>query len=161
MERLIQRIDRETSVVFDTGKFDDWCVFIKTRDEKKPPLDIDYFNFFKSLAGKFGANRVYSEFVEIYNEVNYSVDKSTLSRIISIAKKYPKPLDRDVALNLVVIYAGMIAEKNKKNAVLKERIKRLGMHQVLIENMPVNEAASFSRGMKATELDKICTEKGF
>ena len=27
----------------------------------------------------------------------------------------------------------MVAEENKKHAILKKRIKRLGMHQVLIE----------------------------
>ncbi len=34
-----------------------------------------------------------------------------------------------------VLYAGMVAEENKENAVLKKRIKRLGMHQVLIDGL--------------------------
>ena len=161
MERLIQRIDKNTSVVFDTGKFDDWCVYIKTGSGRKPPLDTEYFEFFRNLASQFGTERVYGEFVEIYNLVSTSIRKEARSRIIAIAKTYPTPLDRDVALNLVVIYAGMVAERNKKFAVLKERIKRLGMHQVLIEGMDVNEAANYSKGMKASELDKICREMGF
>ena len=161
MERLIQRIDRDTSVVFDSGKFDDWCVYVKTPIGRKPPLDNEYFSFFKKLANDFGTERVYGEFVEVYDRVTNAVDRQVLDRIIQLAKNYPSPLDRDVALNFVVIYAGMIAEKNKKNAILKERIKRLGMHQVLMENMPVDEAANFSRGMKARELDGICKQKGF
>jgi hypothetical protein len=161
MERLIQRIDKDTSVVFDAGKFDNWCVFVKTQFGRKPPLDTEYFTFFKNLANNFGRDRVYCEFVEIYESVSESVQKSVLNRIIEIAREYPSPIDRDVALNLVVIYAGMIAERNKRNTVLKERIKRLGMYQVLIENMPVAEAATFSRGMKANEIQKICKERGF
>ena len=161
MERLIQRIDRDTSVVFDSGKFDDWCVYVKTPTGRKPPLDNEYFSFFKKLANDFGTERVYGEFVEVYDRVTTAVDRQVLDRIIQLAKNYPSPLDRDVALNFVVIYAGMIAEKNKKNAILKERIKRLGMHQVLMENMPVDEAANFSRGMEWRELDGICKQKGF
>lgn len=161
MERLIQRIDRDTSVVFDSGKFDDWCVYVKTSAGRKPPLDTEYFSFFKKLANDFGTERVYGEFVEIYDRVTEAVEREALDKIIQLAKNYPSPLDRDVALNLVVIYAGMIAEKNKRNAILKERIKRLGMHQVLIENMPISEAANFSRGMKARDLDEICKQKGF
>ena len=32
MERLIQRIDKDTYIFFDSGNFDDWCVYI--RDKK-------------------------------------------------------------------------------------------------------------------------------
>ena len=52
----------------------------------------------------------------------------------------------DVTLCFVVIYATMIAERNKKNSILKERIKRLAIHQILVEGMPVSEAANFSKG---------------
>ena len=62
-----------------------------------------------------------------------------------MAKKYPAPKDREVAINFIVIYAGMVAERNKKFTKLKERIKRLGMHQVLLEQMPVQEAANWSK----------------
>lgn len=39
--------------------------------------------------------------------------------------------------------------------------KRLAMHQILMEGMPVSEAANFSKGKKAEWLDRICKEKGF
>jgi hypothetical protein len=60
-----------------------------------------------------------------------------------------------------VLYAGMVAEENKEHALLKKRIKRLGMHQVLLENMEPEKAALFSKGKKWTELDKLMKEKGF
>lgn len=44
---------------------------------------------------------------------------------------------------LNVLYAGMIAEENKENAVLGKRIKRLGMHQVLPDEMPPETASVF------------------
>jgi hypothetical protein len=39
-----------------------------------------------------------------------------------------------------VLYAGMISEENKTNAILKKRVKRLGIHQVLIQNSTPSEA---------------------
>jgi hypothetical protein len=60
-----------------------------------------------------------------------------------------------------VIYAGMVAEENKKFAVLKKRIKRLGMYQMLVENQDPKIAANFSKGKKWPELDLIMKSKGF
>jgi hypothetical protein len=55
----------------------------------------------------------------------------------------------------------MVAEENKEHAILKKRIKRLGLYQVLVENMEPEQAAIFSKGKKWTELDKLMKEKGF
>ena len=60
-----------------------------------------------------------------------------------------------------MIYLGMVAEENKAGAVLKKRIKRLGMYQILFDNMSAYEAANFSRGKKVAELDPLCSSKGF
>ena len=55
----------------------------------------------------------------------------------------------------------MIAERNKRYAVLRERIKRLGMYQILILKYTSGDAANFSKGKKAKDLDKICKDYGF
>ena len=55
----------------------------------------------------------------------------------------------------------MVAEKNKRFAVLKERIKRLGMYQILMLSYSAGDAANFSKGKKAKDLDVICKEYGF
>ena len=60
-----------------------------------------------------------------------------------------------------IIYAAMIAEENKANAILKKRIKRLGMYQVLIQNMKPEEAAQFSRGKSASSLNILMNIAGF
>jgi hypothetical protein len=41
MERLIKRISKDIEIVFDDGKFDEWCVYIKDKNGKKPPLDTE------------------------------------------------------------------------------------------------------------------------
>ena len=49
MERLIQRINKDISIFFDSGSFDDWCVYIRDSNGKRAPLDIEYFDFFVNL----------------------------------------------------------------------------------------------------------------
>jgi hypothetical protein len=39
----------------------------------------------------------------------------------------------------------MVAEKNKDKAIFKKYIKRLFVHQVLIEKIPAEIAANYSR----------------
>lgn len=55
----------------------------------------------------------------------------------------------------------MISEEQKEHTKLGKRIKRLGIHKLLIEGIPVNKAANFMRGMKWREIDKICLKLGF
>lgn len=162
MERLIKRISKNIEIVFDNGKFDDWCVYIKNGNSKTPPLDTEYFEFFIELGKKYTNKKVYEDFVKIYNLVTNRVEKKVTDLIIDLAKKdYREDISKDVAINFTVVYAGMIAERNKRYAVLKERIKRLGMYQILVLNYSSGDAANFSKGKKAKDLDVICKEYGF
>lgn len=68
-------------------------------------------------------------------------------------------LEMEIWLN--VMYAGMIAEENKANAILKKRIKRLAIHQILIDGVSPEEAVVFSKGKKWKDLDRLMISKGF
>ena len=59
------------------------------------------------------------------------------------------------------LYLTMIAEENKARAVLGKRIKRLGVHLVLMEGRTPEEAAAFPTGKKAAELSALCQSYGF
>ena len=162
MERLVKRISKDLEIVFDDGNFDQWCVYIKDKNGKIPPLDTEYFDFFIELGKKYTNEKVYEDFVKIYDSVSNRVEKKVTDLIIDIAKKnYKNDISKDVAINFTVVYAGMIAERNKRYAVLRERIKRLGMYQILILKYTSGDAANFSKGKKAKDLDKICKDYGF
>ena len=159
---MIKRISKEIDIVFDDGKFDEWCVYIKNKNIKKPPLDIEYFNFFIELGKQYTNEKVYTDFVKIYNLVSNKIEKKVTDLIIDIAKiNYKGDISKDVAINFTVVYAGMVAERNKRYAVLKERIKRLGMYQILVLNYSSLDAANYSKGKKAKDLDVICKGYGF
>lgn len=162
MERLIKKINENVEIVFDKGRFDAWCVYVKRNNSKIAPQDRQYFNFFKELGNKYSKEKVYKDFVKIYDLVSFRVEKEVTDLIINIAENDYDELDwLDVKINFTVVYAGMIAEKNKEGTVLKERIKRLGMHQLLMLNYNPEVAANFSKGRKAKDLDIICKGYGF
>lgn len=162
MAKIIKALQNNRSVIFDTGKFDDWCVYVvENNGAKKAPFDQTYFNDLKTISQKYPLNKVYDDFVTIYNDTTKEIDKGVLLKIDHIFSTY-NPEDQIIIEQwMTVLYAGMIAEENKTNAILKKRVKRLGMHQVLILHMPANEAAKFSYGKKWRDLDAIMRPLGF
>lgn len=114
----------------------------------------------KDLASTHGSEKIYSDFVQVYDLTTSTIDSSVLNLISSISLSYGDDSE-EIDIWFTVLYAGMIAEENKKYAKLKKRIKRLGMHQVLIEGQLPEYAAGFSRGKKWTELDALMQTKGF
>jgi hypothetical protein len=148
-------------IEFDSGCFDGWCVFVTTTGSKRfAPTDVQYFARLKKLSEKFGPQKIYDDFVVIFNRTTKVVEPKVFELITVLSRFYDADA-AEIELWLNVIYAGMIAEENKENAILKKRIKRLGMHQVLIDGISPEEAAVFSKGKKWKELDEIMRTKGF
>lgn len=149
----IEKFSDGTKVYFAPGKFDDWCVYqTLARGKSLAPLDVDYFAFFQTLARKHSRQKVYKDFIEIYESTDTTISKAVLRRIKDIADSYGSDDALEVHKNFVVIYAGMIAEENKEGAILKKKIKRIGFYQAVVLEWDVERAASFSKGKRASEL---------
>jgi len=162
MAKLIKELQNNRSVIFDTGSFDNFCVYVVESDgTKKAPYDKTYFSELFIISNKYNKDKVYYDFVDIYEKTTGSIDSSVLNQIDKIVGTYNKDDKIIIEQWFTVIYGGMIAEENKKRAILKKRIKRLGIHQVLILNMPASEAAKFSYGKKWRDLDVIMRKLGF
>jgi hypothetical protein len=158
---LIKNVRERILVEFDKGSFDDWCVFI-TRPGKirYAPTDIEYFTILKSFGHNYSNKKIYDDFIKFYSITNKEIDKKVTGLITLIADSYKTDAE-EIDLWFTVIYGGMVAEENKEFAVLKKRIKRLGMHQILIENKDAEFAANFSKGKKWKELDEVMKKRGF
>jgi len=157
----INTINQRHVIEFDQGKFDKWCVYVKMEGRPRyAPVDEEYFCFFKNMALKHGAQKVYNDFVIIYNLTTARHDQRVINKIKEISASYHADAEH-TELWLSVIYGGMIAEENKANMILKKRIKRLGMHQILIENVEPQTAAKFSLGKKWSELNALMQQRGF
>ena len=143
------------NVYFSAGKFDNYCVYVKKNNTVFAPRDTKYFTFFQSLAQDYGKEKIYADFLIVYVNTTNKIEPNVISLIKKISKTYNE-IDREqVELWLTVIYYAMVAEENKENAVLKKRIKALGMYQTLILDMPPEQAAKYSYGKNWKELDKI------
>jgi hypothetical protein len=71
----------------------------------------------------------------------------------------PDALEIDILLT--ILYGGMVAEMNKRSTKLKKRVKRLGIHQLLLEDYSPEDAGSFSRGKGWEIIDMECCIRGF
>lgn len=150
------------SLGYDTGNFDNYCIYVTSPSGKRyAPKDTDYFERLYRLGQRFGINQVYEDFVSIYDKVHKKVEQEVLVDFITeLSQHYDdKALLADI--NFSILYLGMIAEENKENSILGKRIKRLGVHTLLLENLPIDKAANFMRGRRWRELDALCRERGF
>lgn len=161
MATLIKHVRNKNVIEFDNGSFDQWCVYL-TRFEKPryAPKDTEYFHELKQFGNYYGHAKIYNDFVKYYLLTNKNIDPFILDLITVIADGYELHSE-EMDTWFSVIYAGMVAEENKEKAILKKRIKRLGMHQLLLEGFPPEYAANFSKGKKWQELDLIMKQRGF
>jgi len=158
--QLIRQFNSRLSLVFDQGAFDSWCVYFRTPLKMYAPSDLHYFKRLQKLGLKYGPQRVYSDFVFLFEKTHSTVELTVLEHIPRLAKKYTRN-KTEMDLWFTVLYAGMVAEENKSGAKLKKRIKRLGMYQLLMENQTPEFASSFSKGKNWKALDSIMKTAGF
>ena len=149
------------SVGFDTGKFDDWqVVIIDKNGSRHAPLDREYFEELSSLRGEYGVDKIYQDFVTLYDMTGKQVTLNVLDFIRNISRDYHNHM-LEMEILYSILYYTMIAEENKVNTRLGKKIKRLGVHQVLLEDLPINVAINYSKGKKWFEIQKECIERGF
>lgn len=161
MGKMIKKFNDGSYLEYDRGSFDDWCVYLtKTDGTRKPPRDTDYFQQLKELSNTYGKNRVYEDYVKVYELTGKSVEDNVLNKISKISNNYGEDsLEVDIIFS--ILYMAMIAEENKAFTRLGKRIKRLGIYKLLIENNSVQQSANFMRGMGWREISDLCNERGF
>ncbi len=143
------------------GKFDQWCVYLTRPNQPKyAPQDGQYFQRLADWATKHNAQNLYNDFIEIYNQTTPDLNEVILEKIKTLSSKYGEDA-LDISIDFTIMYLGMIAEEQKENTRLGKRIKRLGVHQVLIDKISYNIAANFSRGKKWYDIAKECSSRGF
>lgn len=158
---MLKKFSDESFIYYDKGNFDEYCVYLEQNSKRKAPRDIEYFTALKELSSKYGGERIYNDFIKIYNRTGNLIDNAILITLIDeIANAYTED---SLEINKIfsIIYLGMIAEERKKFTKLGKRIKRLGMHYLLIENNSAYISANFMRGKNWREIDFLCKERSF
>jgi len=161
MVRIIRSYPDGTVIYYDQGRFDRWGVHItKTGGVSYRPIDAEYFLQLSNLSKIHGVDKIYGDFVQLYDVTRKDIDDDALKLIDQISNYYG--IDEfEVNKTFTILYAAMVSEENKKDTKLGKRIKRLGVFQMLIENYTIEEATQFSMGKKAEYLAQLCRERGF
>ena len=146
---------------FGWGSFDGWCVFFSDgRRAPTAPRDLDYFKEIRDMAVLYGRERVYSDFVRVYDATTAEYSEAVRDAVIRIGSAYGRDAEKMIRL-LLILYMGMVAEENKRNKILGKRIKRLGMHLLLFEGFNAYDAAGLLRDVNWKLLDVLCRRLGF
>jgi len=160
MNKIVEFSDR-TFLIFDRGNFDEYCLYlVEANGERKPPRDIDYFTTLKEIAARHNAQSLYEDFISVFVRAHNEINQVNFEQIFRMSEKYGED-KLLVEKNLSILYCTMIAENKKAFTKLGKRIKRLGVHYLLLEGHTAYESANFMRGMKWREIDSMCRERGF
>ena len=90
-------------------------------------LDTHYFEELYHLANKYGNDKVYKDFVSIYDITGKNIDEKILQKITNIAQTYSLEDILDVDKLFTTLYMAMVAEENYPDTKLGRKIKRLGI----------------------------------
>ena len=82
MSVLVKSLRNNRSVVFGAGRFDNWCVYVvESNGYRKPPLDKIYFEELYNISKKYLANKVYDDFIAIYDVTTKDIDLKVIALI--------------------------------------------------------------------------------
>lgn len=156
---LISNLLDGTRLVFSQGRFDSWCIYHLRNGFAHAIRDEEVFALMQKYTTTLQRFWLYRDFLTVFKLVTNDIKCGVVNNITRMAKQYEEP--NEVQFILTFLYAGMVAEENKQKAILKKYIKRLGVHQVLIECMSARMAANYSRQKKCRELQLECEARGF
>ena len=155
---LIKKFSNGFMLAYDSGRFDDWCVYLYGKSRfRKPLTDKDYCGIILKAQESYPNYSVYSDFKSIYDKTEKVVDSNVLDYIDCISEKYVDMQDV-VNVAFTAIYATMIAEQNKAYTKLGKRIKLLGVYTLLIQKQSLDYSMNFMRGMSYIEIENLCNK---
>ncbi len=159
-QTAFRTFDDGSSIGFGRGKIDNFCVYVKEQNRGYAPLDSEYFQFVHELASKFGTIKVYTSFKRLYEIAELEIVSNAIEVIDKQSERYAE-FELRCQKYFSILYLAMVAEQNYPNTMLGKRLKRLGIYQLLFEEMTVEEAANWSRGKPWKEISEECESRGF
>jgi hypothetical protein len=158
---LIKTFADGSLLEYDRGAFDEHCVYLTCPSQRRyAPRDVEYFGQLRQFSLDHGHQRIYGDFVTIYDLTTKTDSRAVLVQITELAQHYGQDA-LAVDIVLTTLYAGMVAEERKADTRLGKRVKRLGVHQVVCEALDPSVAANFSKGQSWRWIAAECQRRGF
>lgn len=149
---------------FDTGNIDDWCVHCLKPDGKMWfAYDREYLSWIRKMAKFYGTDKVYDDFVKVYDSVKYDFNMGDAYDIIhEVSGHY----NGNTEHYWTYFWMTMVAEERKENAIVGKRIKRLAVYNLLFDKYKLSYVLTYmdtrrNKGMNWRILDELCYERGF
>ena len=153
---------------FDYGNFDEWCVHCKRPTGKMWfAYDSEYLTWIRRMGKRYGEDRVYNDFVKIYDVANYDFNMKQAYKVIhEVDSNYPYKNNTSGEEWWTYFWMTMVAEERKENAIVGKRIKRLAVHNLLFDKWKLSYVLTYmdtrrNPNMSWRKLDKYCYERGF
>ena len=161
MSKTIKVFSDGNILSYDKGKFDDWCLYFTIPGTLTfAPSDVEVFTEIKDITSLFNPKMIYDDFTTIYDLTGIEITDSVLKIIEDLSKKYTNRI-LEMEVLLTILYASMVSEERKSNTRLGKRIKRLGIHHVLLEDVNPHSASTYSRNKNWYDIAEECERRGF
>ena len=85
---VVKNFSDGTVVEIDRGRFDDWCIYITGTCNRHAPKDVAYFTVVRGFGKRYGVDKVYADFISVYDKTSKSLDRSVLDHIETLSKDY-------------------------------------------------------------------------
>lgn len=160
MENNAPRLAPVRNFEFDPSNEYKWFVYFdQANANRKYASDAENLNELQSLAAKYSPERIYRDFVKLYDATEYNFNPNALNIIAGIAESYGDDA-AEVNYQFTIMYFGMLSEQHKKDTKLGKRIKRLAVYRALFDTYTAQEA-SYYPSRKWWLLDSLCSQRGF
>ena len=159
-----------TSLVFDKGKKDDWCVYYKFmkagRQQLIAPLDREYFDVLIRASLQFGYEVVWADFCSIYDKTHdewmlhkRKSDPMVFQYIYQMTQKYgSKQLVMQKTFS--ILYMAMLAEYRYVGTKLDKLIKKLAVYRILFCGISAFDAANENKNKQWHKIYNDCVRYG-
>lgn len=144
------------------GSFDAWCVeYYKGGKKQKRITDTTSFKALLRYGKHVGYENMYKDFVEVYDMVYVGTDLNEVTRRIELISEKYGVYQLKMNKLLHFLFMCMVAEEMKEDAVVGKKMKRLGVHRVLIEGIDPEIAARETDHIWSKKILYWCEKRGF
>ena len=155
--------ENEVSIYFSEGSFDSYCVYVNEVPNmfRHAMKDSEYFKWILYLSRCYGVIQVWDDFCKIYDIVDMDSNaKPDAKKAMATAIEIDSHYTEETIKWWLVFYMTMVAECKKKYAIIKKKIKKLGVYNVLIDEWDIDYVTTYMVNMDWRDLAEMMKERG-
>jgi hypothetical protein len=126
---------------------------------RKSPGYMENLRQLQIFAAQYSPERIYRDFVKIYDVTEYNISSDTLALIAEASESYGDN-GGDISYLFTMIYFAMLSEQRRRDTKLGKRVIRLAVYQALFDTLN-SEEVTYYPPRKWWLIDAQCSQMGF